>query len=93
MATSEATLKEFHQDTIRLCADILAGSPNPEAAIKSPRQLADERLAKVRDTLEKGFDRGGIVKDIVPVNELRNEPYVGWVYVTPDGLYMVSWRA
>lgn len=92
MRTTEDTLKQFHQDTIRLCAEILASSPNPEAAVKSPREIADERLAKVRDTLENGFDCGGIVKDIVPVNELRNEPYVGWVYVTRNGLYSVSFR-
>lgn len=92
MKTTEDTLKQFHQDTIRLCAEILASSPNPEAAVKSPRDIADERLAQVRETLENGLDVGGIVKDIIPVNELRNEPYVGWVYVTGNGLYAVSFR-
>lgn len=92
MKTSEETLQAYHADTIRLCADLLASSPNPAAAIKSPRQIADEQLAKVRDTLENGFDCGGIVKDIIPVVELRKEPYVGWVYVTGNGLYAVSFR-
>lgn len=90
--TSEATLKEFHQDTIRLCAEILASSPNPEKAIKSPKDIADERLAKVRETLENGLDIGGIVPHIIKVNEMRNEPYVGWVYVTRSGLFAVSFR-
>ena len=89
--TSTETLEAYHQDTIRLCADILASSPNPEAAIKSPREIADEQLEKVKHTLEHGLDIGGIAKDIVPVNELRKEPYLNkWVYVTPNGLYAVS---
>ena len=91
MKTSTETLEAYHQDTIRLCADILANSPNPEAAIKSPREIADEQLEKVKHTLEHGLDIGGIVKDIVPVNELRKEPHLDkWVYVTPNGLYAVS---
>ena len=90
MTTTE-TLEAYYQDTIRLCADILASSPNPEAAIKSPREIADEQLAKVKHTLEHGLDIGGIAKDIVPVNELRKELYLNkWVYVTPNGLYAVS---
>lgn len=92
MKTSEATLAQFHQDTIETCEALLASSPNPEAAKYTPQQLADERLEKVRDTLANGFDCGGIAKDIVPVIELRNEPYAGWVYVTENGLYAVSWR-
>ena len=91
MKTSTETLEAYHQDTIRLCADILASSPNPEAAIKSPREIADEQLEKVKHTLEHGLDIGGIAKDIVPVNELRKEPHLNkWVYVTPNGLYAVS---
>lgn len=87
------TLEAYHQDTIRLCADILASSPNPEAAVKSPRQIADEQLAKVKHTLEHGLDIGGIMPEIVPVNELRKEPHLNkWVYVTRNGLYAVSFR-
>ena len=93
MATSEDTLNQYHQDTIRLCAEVLAASPNPGAATKSPREIADEQLAKVRDTLENGFDCGGIVPDVIPVNELRKEPHLDkWVYVTRNGLYAVSFR-
>ena len=93
METSTETLEAYHQDTIRLCADILASSPNPEAAIKSPREIADEQLEKVKHTLEHGLDIGGIAKDIVPVNELRKDPHLDkWVYVTPNGLYAVSFR-
>ena len=91
MKTSADTLKQYHQDTIRLVADVLASSPNPEAAIKSPRQIADEQLEKVKHTLEHGLDIGGIAADVVPVNELRKEPHLDkWVYVTPNGLYAVS---
>ena len=91
MKTSTETLKQYHQETIRLVADVLAGSPNPEAAIKSPREMADEQLEKVKHTLEHGLDIGGIVADVVPVNELRKEPHLDkWVYVTPNGLYAVS---
>lgn len=93
MKTTDDTLKQYHQDTIRLCAEVLANSPNPEAATKSPKQIADEQLAKVKDTLENGLDVGGIVSDIIPVVELRKEPHLDkWVYVTANGLYAVSFR-
>lgn len=93
MKTSTETLELYYQDTIRLCADILANSPNPEEAIKSPRDIADEQLEKVKHTLEHGLDIGGIMPEVVPVNELRKEPYIDkWVYVTPNGLYAVSFR-
>lgn len=93
MKTSAETLKAYHQDTIRTVAEVLANSSNPEAAIKSPRQIADEQLETVKHTLEHGLDIGGIVADVVPVNELRKEPHLDkWVYVTPNGLYAVSFR-
>lgn len=88
----EDKLKQLHADTVKLCQDLLASSPNPEAAVKTPEQLADERVAQVREALANGFDCGGIAKDIVKVDDIRNEPYVGWVYVTINGLYSISFR-
>lgn len=93
MKTSPVILERYHQDTIRLCADILARSPHPNKAVKSAREIADEQLAKVEHTLEHGLDVGGIVKDVIPVLELRKDPHLDkWVYVTANGLYAVSFR-
>lgn len=86
----EDKLKQLHADTVKLCQDLLASSPNPEKAVMTPEQFADKRVAQAREALENGFDCGGIVKDIVKVDDIRNEPYVGWVYVTKNGLYAVS---
>lgn len=88
----EAKLKQLHADTVKLCQDLLASSPAPEMVVKTPEQIADERVAQVSEAIANGFDCGGIVKDIIPVIELRKEPYVGWVYVTSNGLYAVSFR-
>ena len=88
----EDKLKQLHADTVKLCNDLLAGSPAPEIVKVTPEQIADERVAQVREALANGFDCGGIAKDIVTVNDVRNEPYVGWAYVTKNGLYAVSFR-
>ena len=66
-------------------------SPGSEYVRVYNYALMHEQLAKVKHTLEHGLDIGGIAKDIVPVNELRKELYLNkWVYVTPNGLYAVS---
>ena len=89
----EDKLKQLHADTVKLCTELLANSPAPEQAKMTPEQFADLRIEQVRKVLENGLDVGGIAKDIVQIDDIRDEPYVGWVYVTKNGLYAVSWRA